>query len=635
MTMPTTTNTSRPRAKGYDLRIGTQYFRLAPMGDQPWIRQTADVIPARIGTEQLAEEMGERITRTVARNDFRGGSGLEFAHRRNAASDDVVRYWDSQGIDFTEGDLVQRTVRLLGEPESLPPTASGEITAPEIYGQRVYVADGSALRRTNLRPWGTTVSWSSLTVTGATGNIYGLCAHTDGNLYASEFGGDLHQYDGSSWTSVFSSSSTSYRRIWSVKKRLLATNGPTLYEHDIGGATRSTLVSLPTFSDWVAAVDAGSYIAAVARLSAPTGGKGSQIYLYGTESGDLLQEGFVELEEYVWEMVGQGGYLFWVSSETYQGVSPLRLWRGEVTAAGGLANATLLGEMDRAGVPNSQHRGNMVVTEEAVYVIAVDNTSSAEKVEAYRLDLATMGLHRHLVIDSGAPTLPYGQGLAVGDELWIQVTAAGTGTKGMYRPSNSNYESSGWLILPLLDLYTARPKEWLGLTAWLSSIADDESLKLYYSTDPEALSDSAHSSWTLLSTIASGSGGSEASFSSVNSRWLAVKIELLASTDQATSPELYAIAARAYAGSGATQYQFPINVSDQVERPNRKRLRVRGRGETAYAALVALEGTQQEVEVLRPNQTITGVIVRVSAPIVVKTDRGSSLQVASVVVEGE
>ncbi len=69
MTAPTSSNTDRPRAKGYDIDIGGTFFRLAPTPQYPLIRRTAESIPERIATEANPEDMGEEISRSWSRTE--------------------------------------------------------------------------------------------------------------------------------------------------------------------------------------------------------------------------------------------------------------------------------------------------------------------------------------------------------------------------------------------------------------------------------------------------------------------------------------------------------------------------------------------------------------------------------------
>ena len=68
---------------------------------------------------------------------------------------------------------------------------------------------------------------------------------------------------------------------------------------------------------------------------------------------------------------------------------------------------------------------------------------------------------------------------------------------------------------------------------------------------------------------------------------------------------------------------IPVNVSDQVERPFRKRLKVNGQGELVYQALRNKEGKNVQLEIFRPDTLLRGIIENVSSPIEEISARGS------------
>jgi hypothetical protein len=80
--------------------------------------------------------------------------------------------------------------------------------------------------------------------------------------------------------------------------------------------------------------------------------------------------------------------------------------------------------------------------------------------------------------------------------------------------------------------------------------------------------------------------------------------------------------------------QIPINISDRVERPNRKPLKVKGLGDTLYNELRSREGDAVTLELFDPDEVIRGVVERVSYPVNANTERGSVTQYAIITVRG-
>ena len=108
----------------------------------------------------------------------------------------------------------------------------------------------------------------------------------------------------------------------------------------------------------------------------------------------------------------------------------------------------------------------------------------------------------------------------------------------------------------------------------------------------------------------------------VDGRWIAGKIEL--NTDDVTqTPEMLAFAIRGFQLVNDLVVDMPINISDQIERPFRKALRVNGQGDLVYQALRNREGKNVQLEIFRPDTLLRGIIENVSSPIEEISPRGS------------
>ena len=93
--------------------------------------------------------------------------------------------------------------------------------------------------------------------------------------------------------------------------------------------------------------------------------------------------------------------------------------------------------------------------------------------------------------------------------------------------------------------------------------------------------------------------------------------------DQSQSPEALAFAVRGFQLVEDLVVDIPVNISDQIERPNRKRLRVNGQGDLIYQALRNKEGKNVQLEIFRPDTLLRGIIENVSAPVEEISARGS------------
>ena len=82
------------------------------------------------------------------------------------------------------------------------------------------------------------------------------------------------------------------------------------------------------------------------------------------------------------------------------------------------------------------------------------------------------------------------------------------------------------------------------------------------------------------------------------------------------TPKVKSVQFRALARPELVVAQIPINISDRVERPGRKPLRVKGLGNTLYNSLRSKEGDSVTLEIFEPSEIIKGVIVeQISYPI--------------------
>ena len=108
----------------------------------------------------------------------------------------------------------------------------------------------------------------------------------------------------------------------------------------------------------------------------------------------------------------------------------------------------------------------------------------------------------------------------------------------------------------------------------------------------------------------------------VDGRWIAGKIDI-STDDQAQSPELLSFAIRGFQLVNDLIVEIPVNISDHIERPYRKRIRVNGQGELVYQALRNKEGKNVQLEIYRPDTLLRGIIENVSSPIEEISPRGS------------
>ena len=187
-------------------------------------------------------------------------------------------------------------------------------------------------------------------------------------------------------------------------------------------------------------------------------------------------------------------------------------------------------------------------------------------------------------------------------------------------------------MMSAADFFTAESKQFVGAEISTFDMTNAVSAELFYSTKFEALDNANHASFVRALTQSSGIGDEEKQIAEV-SRYIIGKV-VLKSDDGIDTPKIKSVQFRALARPELVVAQIPINISDRVERPNRKPLKVKGLGDTMYASLRNLEGTSVTLEIFNPGEIIKGVVERISYPIQADTEVGSVMQYAIITVRG-
>jgi hypothetical protein len=288
------------------------------------------------------------------------------------------------------------------------------------------------------------------------------------------------------------------------------------------------------------------------------------------------------------------------------------LYVAEITNANSLyvlVNAQLIKQWGDGTTTLNQAPYKIVSTRDSIFTGVVD---TASKTNLWRYYLPTGGIARDLEFGESGIV----EGLAVfSDTLFATVSG-----KGVYRET-SNYVTSGYLISALADFFTSEKKQWVGAKVTTNSVTAG-SIKLSTSVVPQDINNPTSSTWTEQVNIGGGTGGDEQIMENVTGRWLAAKLDIN-TDDQSQSPEALAFAVRGFQLVEDLVVDIPVNISDQVERPNRKRLRVNGQGDLIYQALRNKEGKNVQLEIFRPDTLLRGIIENVSAPVEEISARGS------------
>jgi hypothetical protein len=617
-TVPKLGEVKRPRAKGYDADINGILLRLFINEQNPYQRVSAQAAPNRLQTEVNPEDFGgDTISKTFSRTDFSGGEGLDFAHRRDGDERDYSRYWDSVNVDITKATGQPTELKLLHSTSSI-------LTATDLWPNailldgKLFWCNGNNVDRCD-DPLGASpsIAQSEDPHAGQSAAAVQAMGSLGNELYAAITGSGVHKRSsGGTWTHW--SDQTTTLGVWGLKGRVLGTTGNDLYQ--LAAAAGSTLLkTLPTGRSFVDATDAGAAI----LVAADDG----YIYAWSDVDGTLTEQAqtFFQGEVPVAIKASQGFVFVLTTQTTTGGGTMARWWRAELDASSFvLVNAQVIRQWGDSDTTIDLTPAWMATDRDHIYT-AVRDEASATTIYAWRYDFATAAVARDLTFTVSSGKQP--RSLIITDER----TFLTTNGDGIYR-EDTTFAASGWLVLPAADFFDARVKRWAGLRMLVDEITSDERVDLLYSTDLADLTSGGGTSW--IQAVTSGTGDIEVPLAAVSSRYLLVKVSLTASGDATVTPKVRSVSARGYPATQDVVVDLPVNVSDQIERKGRARVRVPGRGEATYQELRKLEGDAVLLNVYRPAEQVRGTVEQVSLPVRVVSPRGSVTMVANVRVRG-
>ena len=624
----TTINISNPKRYGYDVRIDDILLRSAVGPGREMQIQSSDVQEGQINVKQNPEDFTSNLGRIYSRNNFTGGQGLDTAHRANGSPKDTTRFFDSKGVDVFHGDdETSYHVHLLHTTaEELSFSNSNNYLAQTTNGD-LYVTDGTAIKKSTNN--GDT--WSTVT-TGLTinHNFTGAAAVGDQVYFTTANGttaSELIQFNGTTWSenTTDQTSNAGLTGVWFAKGQLFISgdDGTVEYLWAVSPFNKSWSSSdlaeadaIVTFEDShhvSQVVDAGAVV-----LAASTNG---DIYSIKDVSGTMTLKGQTNIPfEEVHSIAAAEGIVFFGTKEKARDVG--RFYRADLTVADDLyvlANRQLIKEWVIDSVDTTPK--HMFVSRDSIYCGIKESGSESY---LWRYYLPTAGFARDLEMGGSG----FIEGITQSDGKFI-IAVAGS---GVYQESSDTFESEGYIIMSAADFFTAESKQFVGAEISTFSLPNNTSVELFYSTKFEALDDPNDGSFIKALDQAAGTGDTEKQIAEI-SRYIVGKV-ILKSANGANTPKLKSVQFRALARPELVVAQIPINISDRVERPGRKPIKVKGLGDTLYNTLRSKEGDSVTLELFDPAEIIRGVVERISYPINSNVERGSVTQYAIITVRG-
>ena len=604
--LPTPANTSAPESQGFEANLDDLFLRFAVGPGRQMNINTAPLQAQAIQTSETPEDFQQEFGQIFSRTDFAGGSGLDKAHRRNAGENDFQRFWDSKGIDVFSGKEVgqEYKVSLLHDTDEIQTESATNLYMQELGGDIFYAAGDT------LKVVGTPLTDTSSTEDGGLGNgkpsagnnITGI-AVLGTKLYLVA-NGDIYIRNSAGSYATYNTHKT-FDKLWSMKGRLVASATDGKLHEVAATSSPPTMKELPSGSSWTDVADGGAVVLATAD--------DGYIYSFADESSTLTLKGQTFVEGEVPNAIDAAqGFIFYGTYQSTASGKIGRLYRAEITNSNSLfvlVNAQLIKQWGDGSTTLDQAPYKIISTRDSIYTGIVD---SASKTNLWRYYLPTGGIARDLEFaESGIV-----EGIAVfSDRLFATVSGG-----GLYRES-TNYVSTGYIISPLADFFTSEKKQFVGAKLNTNSVTTGN-VKLSTSIIPEDINNADSSTWLQQVNITSGRGGEEEILSLVEGRWISAKIEITTG-DVTQSPELLSYAIRGFQLVNDLIVDMPINISDQIERPFRKSLRINGQGDLIYTALRNKEGKNVELEIFRPDTLLRGIIENVSSPIEEISPRGS------------
>jgi len=629
-----TSNITNPKRYGYDIQLDNIFLRTAVGPNRDMTIQSSDVQEGQINVKQNPEDFTSNLGRIYSRNKFNAGQGLDTAHRTDGKPDDVNRFWDSKGVDVFHGDdETSYHIHLLHQTANVNVRGTGTQFAgtnnymTQTTDGRIWVTDNTSIYySTDGNTWTEVASGTN----NATHNFTGIAAFgnklflTTANGVA---GSQLIEFDGTSTWSVRTtaqSSSGGLTGVWFVKNRLWITgnDGTAEYIWEVSPFNKSwsssdlqdadSIVEVEPTHDFTGIIDGGAAV-----LASSTDGT---VYSFKLVSGSFVNQGQTKIPfEEVHSIEATEGIVFLGTKEVTTNVG--RLYRTELVAADDLyvlANRQLVKEWVVSGIDATPHA--MFVSRDSIYMGVKEGTN---EVNLWRYYLPTGGLARDLQTTGNG--LVYGITQTSGNFI---VSVSGS---DVYK-EQSTYEPEGYLVLSAADFFTAEQKQFVGAEISTINMPDNTEVELLYSTKFEDLDNPESASFTPALIQIGGTGDVEKQIAEV-ARYIIGKV-ILKSTNNVDTPKVKSVQFRALARPELVVAQIPINISDRVERPGRKPIKVKGLGDELYAALRDKEGDSVTLEIFEPAEIIRGVIERISYPIQSNEVLGSDTTYAIITVRG-
>ncbi len=635
-----------PKAEGYNIKVGPTWFRTVANKQ----------VPVQIGSrDSLAPRQDQRgsiyqnvldIGYAWGRTDLSGGEGLDWDPReisleRDETSLDLIRFWDSVGINTarneTQGE--QYTLELARAFEDWDGTVTDprDIATSEEF---IFIADGAV------------VSWySSWSVADLEGTdtlpapVRALAASPNGTVVATMEDGNAVAMRLAAGEVVFTAAygdggatKLEAQGVWYVNGRFIlstfdAVDVAELRSLDyVSASWADASIDAATGPFWSVVESGPAIVAACAdgtvRSYTPTADDVDLTLL--PRSRTTMPDGESPI------LLGSNASILLIMTTADHpdtNRQELRLYQAEVLDA---RFNFVVGQLQlKREWRASEHEGlvtrNMTNTREEIFFFVKEEGQGqlATDESLWRFDVVTAGLTR--VSFTAGVNL---NGLVVFDQFFGGIDFQ---APKLLISDPDIHVTEGRMIFPNITFGLNTPITWIATVIEAHDLTTQGGqIELYYSTDPTAILDTDDPTWVLAQRLSSqGSSNLEVPFVNLKSRTLALQLRIKATNSLSVSPKVTRIALRGIPAHRDLVMMVPFNISDYVSVPGRKPLTIPGFGYSLHEQVLSLVGSSVEAIVIDPPMGFRGVINNVSEPIEYLSSRGSVTRYVMVEFRGQ
>jgi hypothetical protein len=646
-------NVQQPKAEGYNIQVGNNWYRTIANNQVPIQMGTKDSLAQRVDQGGSIYSNVLDIGYAWGRTDLSGGEGLdwdprEIAREQDQVALDIIRYWDSEGINNNRPDTageqyslrLARGFQLWDEPVTDPIDLAVSATL-------IYVADADTVHWHT--SWDEPESGSDTPAPGV--NIRAMDASPNNTVMVTLVDGSVwaKKADAVVFTLVYAAAGQTFQAfgVWYVNGRFIVSafdqvDSATLFEIVWIGSPTDDWVPQPEFdtasAPFFSIVESGPAIIAacsdgtVRSYTPDNSAEGamellprSRTTMPGSESPILLGS-------------NAGALLILTAADvTTTDRQELRLYQAEVLDA---RFDFVVGQIQlKRQWLGTEHEPdvnrNMIATrDEIMFFVKEERENTVTGLTLFleslwSFDLVTSGLTRVVTADI-VENIP---DPIQAEQINLNAIVIFDGILGaidftalnVVLSDPTKFNAAGYMVMPNITFGLNTPITWISTVLEAHNLADSGGqVELWRSTNPQAIMDWRDPSWVLVQRLSSQGGSNvEIPFSDLRSRTLSLQLRIFASEGTTVSPHVTRIALRGIPAHRDFIMVVPFNISDMVSAPGRTPLHVPYLGNTLHEEVLELVGKNVNATVLDPFVRFQGVVNNISEPVTYLSDRGS------------